>query len=238
MNYVMLIDCNEPSCYKESVQMKDSAKWQLAMQSEMTALEKNQTWKLVEEEKAERKKIPYASAVGSLMYAMIATRPDIAFAMVVVSQYMSNPGKKHWEAVKGILRYLKATKNMCICYGSQELSVMGYTDSDYAGDLDNRRSTSGVRGNLAWSAGDKLGIKEETPMLHCDSQSAIQLACNTVYHSKTKHVDVKYHFIREMVEDKQVQLVKVHTTDNLADLLTKGLPGESFAHCCKLLGVG
>ncbi|MCO5593545.1 hypothetical protein L7F22_047559 [Adiantum nelumboides] len=94
-------------------------------------------------EKAEMEKIPYASAVSSLMYAMIATRPNIAFAVGVVSRYMSNPGKKHWEAVKGILRYLKVTKNMCICYGSQELSVMGYTDSDYARDLDNRRSTSG-----------------------------------------------------------------------------------------------
>ncbi|MCO5612939.1 hypothetical protein L7F22_067212 [Adiantum nelumboides] len=83
-----------------------------------------------------------------------------------------------------------------------------------------------------------LGIKEETPMLHCDSQSAIQLARNPFYHSKTKYVDVKYHFIREMVEDKQVQLIKVHTTENPADLLTKGFPGESFAHCCKLLGIG
>ncbi|MCO5602704.1 hypothetical protein L7F22_056840 [Adiantum nelumboides] len=66
------------------------------------------------EEKAKMEKIPYASAVGSLMYAMIATRTDIAFAVGVVSRYMSNLGKKHWEAVKGILRYLKATKNMCI----------------------------------------------------------------------------------------------------------------------------
>ena len=63
-------------------------------------------------------KVPYASAVGGLMYAMIATRPDIAFAVGVVSTYMSNPVKKHWEAAKGIMRYLKATKSMCICYGS------------------------------------------------------------------------------------------------------------------------
>ncbi|MCO5550584.1 hypothetical protein L7F22_004072 [Adiantum nelumboides] len=83
-----------------------------------------------------------------------------------------------------------------------------------------------------------LEIKEETPMLHYDSQSAIQLAHNPVYHSKTKHVDVKYHFIRGMVEDKQIQLVTVLTIDNPADLLTKGLPGESFAHCHKLLTVG
>ncbi|MCO5579654.1 hypothetical protein L7F22_033511 [Adiantum nelumboides] len=83
-----------------------------------------------------------------------------------------------------------------------------------------------------------LEIKEETPMLHCDSQSAIQLAHNPVYHSKTKHVNVKYHFIREMVEDKQVQLVKFNITENPTDLLTKGFVGESFAHCRKLLGIG
>ncbi|MCO5595029.1 hypothetical protein L7F22_049066 [Adiantum nelumboides] len=148
------------------------------------------------------------------------------------------------------------------------------TDSDYAGDLDNRRPTSGyvftmAGGAVSWRSRlqtcvtqstteaeyvaaseackeaiwlgrlvTDLRIKEEPLMLHCDSQSAIQLARNPVYHSKTKHVDVKYHFIREMVENKQVQLVKVHTTDNLVDLLTKGLPGESFAHCRKLLGIG
>ncbi|KAI5073287.1 hypothetical protein GOP47_0011300 [Adiantum capillus-veneris] len=76
------------------------------------------------------------------------------------------------------------------------------------------------------------------PVLYCDSQSAIQLARNPVYHSETKHVDVKYHFIREMLEDKQIQLVKVHTTENPADLLTKGLPSESFEHFRKQLGVG
>ena len=88
-------------------------------------------------------KLPYAYACGSLMYAMIATRPDIAFAVGVASRYMSNPGKKHWEAVKGIMRYLKATKHMCICYGSQDQSVKGYTDSNYARDLDKQRSTLG-----------------------------------------------------------------------------------------------
>ena len=105
-----------------------------------------------DEEKAEMDKLPYASAVGSLMYAMIATRPDIAFAVGVVSRYMSNPGKKHWEAVKGIMRYLKATKSLRICYESQDLSVRGYTDSDYAGDLDKRRSTSGYVFTLAGGA--------------------------------------------------------------------------------------
>ena len=88
-------------------------------------------------------KVPYASCVGSLMYAMIATRPDIAFAVGVVSRFMSDPGKKHWETVKGILRYLSGTKDMCICFGKSNSGVLGYTDLDYAGNSDNRRSTTG-----------------------------------------------------------------------------------------------
>ena len=79
-------------------------------------------------------------AWAGLMYAMIATtRPDIAFAVGVVSRFMSDPGKKHWEAVKGILRYLSGIKYMCICFGKSNSGVLGYTDSDYGGNYDNRR---------------------------------------------------------------------------------------------------
>ena len=96
-----------------------------------------------DEQRAEMAKIPYASAVGNLMYAMIATRPDIAHAVGVVARYMATPGSRHWDAVKGIMRYLKDTADMCICYGSQDTGVVGYTDSDYAGHADSRKSTSG-----------------------------------------------------------------------------------------------
>ena len=89
-------------------------------------------------------KVPYASCVGSLMYAMIATHPVIAFVVGVVSRYMSaDPGKKHLEAVKGTLRCLSGTKDMCICFGKSKSGVLGYTDSDYAGNSDNRRSMTG-----------------------------------------------------------------------------------------------
>ncbi|MCO5550336.1 hypothetical protein L7F22_003820 [Adiantum nelumboides] len=225
----------------------------------------NQDCPQSETKKAETDKVPYASACGSLMNAMIATRSDIAFAMGMVSRYMSNPGKKHWKVVKGIMRYLKHTKSMHICYGSQDLSVRGYTDSDYARDLDKRRSTSGyvftlAGGAVSWrsqlqdcitqsttkaeyvAANEackeaiwlgrlvaELGIKVDMPELYCDSQSAIQLAKNPVFHLKTKHIDVKYHFIREVLEDQQIRLMKIHTKDNPADLLTKGLPGEGCA---------
>ena len=83
-----------------------------------------------------------------------------------------------------------------------------------------------------------LGISVEVPTLHCDSQSAIMLARNPVFHAKTKHIDVKYHFIREVLDGKLLELVKVHTDDNSADVLTKSLPSEKHAHCIKLMGVG
>ena len=83
-----------------------------------------------------------------------------------------------------------------------------------------------------------LGISVEVPTLHCDSQSAIMLAKNPVFHAKTKHIVVKYHFIRDVLEDKLMELVNVHIDDNLADLLTKGLPdSKQFTHCWALMGM-
>ena len=97
-----------------------------------------------EEERKLNGKIPYASAVGSIMYAMVATRPDLAYSIGIVSWYMSNPGRKHWEAVKHILRYLRGTKDARLTFGSNNSTeVEGYTDSDYAGNTDNLKSTSG-----------------------------------------------------------------------------------------------
>ena len=72
---------------------------------------------VAEEEKSHMDGVPYASAVGSLMYAMVCTRPDIAQAVGVVSRYLQNPGRQHWEVVKWILRYLKSMSKHCLCFG-------------------------------------------------------------------------------------------------------------------------
>uniref|UniRef100_A0A2N9J4X6 CCHC-type domain-containing protein n=1 Tax=Fagus sylvatica TaxID=28930 RepID=A0A2N9J4X6_FAGSY len=90
-------------------------------------------------------KVPYASAVGCLMYAMICTRPDLAHAVSTVSRYMANPGREHWNAVKWIFRYLKGTAEHEILFSRQSgtNSVVGYVDADYAGEVDDRRSTTG-----------------------------------------------------------------------------------------------
>jgi hypothetical protein len=97
--------------------------------------------------------VPYASAVGSLMYAMVCTRPDIAQAVGVVSRYMANPGREHWQAVKWILRYLRGTCGVRILYGRGDgRGLTGYCDSDYAGDRDRRRSTTGYVFTLGTAA--------------------------------------------------------------------------------------
>ncbi|GJY62667.1 retrovirus-related pol polyprotein from transposon TNT 1-94 [Tanacetum coccineum] len=88
-------------------------------------------------------RVPYASAVGSLMYAMVCTRPDLAHAVGVVSRFLSNPGKKHWEAVKWIFRYLRGTSKLGITFGNGKPMLVGFTDSDMAGNKDNMKSTSG-----------------------------------------------------------------------------------------------
>lgn len=90
---------------------------------------------------------------------------------------------------------------------------------------------------LARLVGD-LGISVEVPTLHCDSQSAIMLAKNPVFHAKTKHIAVKYPFIQDVLENKLMEIVKVHLDDNPTVLLTKGLASERFAHCQQaLMGV-
>jgi hypothetical protein len=93
-------------------------------------------------EKSVMPSIPYASAIGSIMYAMLSTRPDVALALSLTRRYQSNPGMSHWTAVKNILKFLKRTKNMVLVYGGRnvELDVKGYVSTNYKADLDYEKS--------------------------------------------------------------------------------------------------
>jgi len=91
----------------------------------------------MKDKKAPMSEMPYASVVGSLMYAMICTRSDIAQAVRVVSRYMSNPEKEHWRVVKWILRYLKRSSDMALCYDGTDVHLHKYVGSDFAGDVDS-----------------------------------------------------------------------------------------------------
>ena len=177
------------------------------------------------------------------MYAMVCTRPDIAHAVGVVSRFLSNPGKEHWEDVKWIFRYLRGTSKMCLRGDFPVLE--GVKDSDMAGDLDQRKYTSGyfftlAGGAVSWQSklhkcvalytteaeyiaateaakemlwmkrfpivdARELGVRQDEYVVFCDSQSAMDLSKNATYHSRTKHIDVRYHWLRDVV-DKQSNL--------------------------------
>jgi ATP-binding cassette subfamily B (MDR/TAP) protein 1 len=95
-----------------------------------------------EAERMEMSRVPYASAVGSLMFVMVCTRPDIAQAVGAASRYMTNPGIEHWNTIKRILRYIKGTSNVALCYGGSEFTVKSYVNSDFTSDLEKRKSTT------------------------------------------------------------------------------------------------
>ncbi|KAH9755120.1 hypothetical protein KPL71_015668 [Citrus sinensis] len=114
-----------------------------------------------EAERKEMSRVPYASAVGSLMFTMICTRPDIAQAVGAVSRYMTNPLGEHWIAVKRILGYIKGTSDVALCYGGSEFTVKGYVDSDFAGDLDKMKSTTGYMFSLAGGATQSTTVKQD-----------------------------------------------------------------------------
>uniref|UniRef100_A0A2N9J203 Integrase catalytic domain-containing protein n=1 Tax=Fagus sylvatica TaxID=28930 RepID=A0A2N9J203_FAGSY len=228
-----------------------------------------------EEEIENMSKVPYASAVGCLMYAMVCTKPDLAHAVSTVSKYMANPGREHWNAVKWIFRYLKGTAKHEILFSRQPgtNSVVGYVDADYAGEVDDRRSTTGYvftlsGGPICWKSTlqsivamstteaeymavaeaakealwlkglvKELGLNQGGVQMHCDSQSAIYLAKNQVYHARTKHIDVRFHKIRELIVTGDIVLEKVHTSENAADMLTKPVTTTKFKHCLDLVNV-
>jgi hypothetical protein len=106
-----------------------------------------------QEEEEDMSHVPYASSVGSLMYAMVYTRSNIAHVVGVLSRYMSKPGKEHWTTVKRVFRYLRGTTNYGLCYQGRPIlervvDKHGFVNVNWAGDLERRRSTSGYVFNL------------------------------------------------------------------------------------------
>ena len=218
-------------------------------------------------------KVPCASVIGSLMYAMVCTRPDITHVVGVVSRNMSRPGKQHWEASKWILRYLKGSTDTCLCFLGASLKLQGYVDVDLASDIDSRKSTTRfvftlggttiswalnlqkivalstieteyvaatkVGNEMIWlhSFLDELGKKQELDILHSDSQSAIFLAKNPVFHSKSKHIQMRYHFIRYLIEDKLVIFEKICGSKNVANMFIKGITIEKLKLCVASIGL-
>ena len=219
--------------------------------------------------------ILYQSIVGSLLYAAIATRPNIAQAVGVVSKFCASPTQGHLTAAKRILRYLKETTYLGLSYKTcAEGNLTGYSDADWAGDIDDRHSTSGnvfllAGGAVSWlskkqatvalstaeaeyvalSAATQeviwlrrlltdVGVPPEGPtVVHEDNQGAIAMAKNPVGHARTKHIDIRYHFVREGVQNGAIVLKYIATDEMIADMLTKPLPKHRFEKLVTELGM-
>jgi hypothetical protein len=217
----------------------------------------------------------YQAVVGSLLYLSTKTRPDIAYAVSCVARFCAKPSKEHWTGVKRILRYLKGTNKFGLIYREDTpVAITGYSDADWAGDVGDRKSTSGYMfllggAAISWKSskqtcvalstteaeyvalaaaaqeaiwlqqlmGDLLNESiRETTILE-DNQSAICLAKNQSIHGRTKHIDIKYHFIRDAVEAGKIKLVYCASEDMIADMLTKGLSIRQFEKLRKQAGV-
>ena len=112
-------------------------------------------------------RIPFSSAVSSLMYAMLCIKPDICYAVGIVSRYQSDPGEEHWIAVKNILKYLRRTRDYMLVYSSGSLETIGYTDSDFQGDIGSRKTTFGYvftlnGGAICWRSVKQTCVADST----------------------------------------------------------------------------
>ncbi|GJT84937.1 retrovirus-related pol polyprotein from transposon TNT 1-94 [Tanacetum coccineum] len=173
----------------------------------------------------------YHGMIGSLMY-LTSSRPDLIYIVCLCALYQAKPTKKHLNAVKRILRYLKGTINMGLWYSKDTgISMTAYADADHAGCQDTRCSTSGSAQFLDY------GFQFNKIPLYYDNKSVIALCCNNVQHSRAKHIDVRYHFIKEKVENGILDLYFVRTKYQLADIFTKPVPREIFNFLIKKLGM-
>nr|GEU48553.1 copia protein [Tanacetum cinerariifolium] len=155
-----------------------------------------------------------------------------SFVEALVLNHYEKPTEKHLNAIKRIFRYLKGTINMGLRYSKDTgMSLTAYEDADHVGCQDTRRSTSGSAQFLDY------GFQFNKIPLYCDNKSAIALCCNSVQHSRAKHIDVQYHFINEQVENGIVELYFVRTEYQLDDIFTKPLPRERFNFLIKKLGI-
>ena len=177
------------------------------------------------EDREKMKDVPYASAIGSIMYAMLCTRPDVCLAISFARMYQSNPGMDHWTAVKNILKYLKRTKDMFLVYGGdKELIVNGYVDASFDTDPDDSKSQTGYvftlnGGAVSWCSSKQSVVAGST----CEAEyiAASEAANEGVW---MKHIKRHFNSIRDLVKEEDIDICKIHTDLNVADTLTKPLP--------------
>ncbi|GJZ33010.1 hypothetical protein Tco_0578446 [Tanacetum coccineum] len=182
----------------------------------------------------------YCGMIGTLLY-LTANRPDLQFAICMCARYEARPTEKHLHAVKRIFRYLRGTVNRGLWYPKDSsIALTTFVDADHAGCQDTRRSTSDrCCAQILWMRSQLtdygLGFKK-IPM-YCDNKSAIALSYNNVQHSRSKHIDIRFHFIKEHVENGVIELYFFNTEYQLADIFTKALARERIEFLINKLGM-
>ncbi|GKA19438.1 putative ribonuclease H-like domain-containing protein [Tanacetum coccineum] len=171
----------------------------------------------------------YRSMIGSLMY-LTASRPDIMFVVCACAGFQVTPKVSHLHVVKRIFKYLKCQPKLGLWYPKDSpFDLEAYTDSDYAGaSLDRKSTTCGCqflgRRLISWQCKKQTIVANsstEAEYIHIDNESTICIVKNPVFHSKTKHIEIRQHFIRDSNENKLIQMIKIHADHNVVDLLTK-----------------
>ncbi|KAL7129094.1 hypothetical protein ABFS83_13G040600 [Erythranthe nasuta] len=205
----------------------------------------------------------YRSMIGSLLY-LTSSRPDICYSVGVCARYQSNPKECHLSAVKIIIRYVGGTIDFGIWYSMDtNTTLAGFSDADWAGDADDlgnnlvswyskkQNSISLSTAELEYIAAGSCcaqllwmkqmvcdyGISQDLLHIYCDNMSAINISMNPVQHCRTKHIEIRYHFIRNLVEEGTVSLEYVTTEKQLADIFTKPVDAHSFDSLQNSLGI-
>ena len=219
-------------------------------------------------------RIPYAEVIGSVLWPVVISRPDAAFTVSTLSQFIQNPGPAHWEALKCMIIFLRSMKDLWLTFsGRSKLAAEGFCNADWGGQK-YRHSISGYSfhmgaGAISWSskkqhivalsstkaeyitqthaAKEALWLHsflwelhsapDDLLILNCDNEGAIALAKDNKFHAHTKHIDMRYHFICEAVEDRKVTVQYIPTGDNVSDIFTKPLTKAKFQELTELLGL-
>ncbi len=223
------------------------------------------------------RKVPYRELVGGFIWVSTATRPDLAFTVCVLSRFLDNPGRPHWDAAKHVLQYLKGTRTLSLTYGGSDethgLDI--FTDADGM-SLENRKAISGYAfilngAAVSWSSkqqeitalstteaeyialtytakeaiwhryflAELFGPISIPSIIYSDNQSAISLAHAELgqFHARTKHIDIRYHFIREKIQDGTLEVIYCPTSEMTADIMTKALASFKFQPLVRALGL-
>jgi hypothetical protein len=215
----------------------------------------------------EKHTYPFPELVGSLIYLSTTTRPDISYAVGILSRFLTSYTKAHWISAKRVLRYLSGTPNYGILFSPDETSkIIAYSDADFAGDSETRKSTSGYcifyGGLVSWksqrqtlvtlstmeseyvaltsTAQEILWLKKllvnlfPNQKFECevkeDNKATLALLKDPVFHQRSKHIDIKFQFIKEAIRRKEIYATYCPTSEMVADAFTKPLDTRKFSY--------